>query len=272
LKSKKFDLNIFYYNYTIMADLELMNVGLHISKKGSFLKTLQKQTNKLPVQMFSGSPKSYYRKMMDIAECSQLKQYLKNNNLNVYIHSIYLINLCRPRDDNKRAMNCLEMELMNSNKCGFSGVIVHCGKSVKIPIHKAIISMYTNIKSVLKYATPECPLLLETPAGQGTEVCVDIDVLKRFYSNFNEKERSVLKICIDTCHVFSAGYDPLEYLISWNETYPNSIYLVHFNDSKEICGCKKDRHAYPGLGCIGLDKMIKVAHWCNIHNIPMVYE
>ena len=109
---------------------------------------------------------------------------------------------------------------------------------------------------------------IRNPAGQGTEVLTDIDDFSDFYNKFNESQKNKVKICIDTCHVFACGYDPLEYLKKWNELQPDSIVLVHYNDSKCECGSKKDRHAPAGEGYIGLEKLNSITEWCSNLDIP----
>jgi len=115
-------------------------------------------------------------------------------------------------------------------------------------------------------------LLLETSAGEGTDICTEIQDLGEFFYRFTPEERNHLGVCVDTCHVFSAGYDPLQYLIHWETHCPVRIGLIHFNDSKGIRGCCRDRHERPGFGHIGLRRLCDVARWANQRNIPMVRE
>ena len=136
----------------------------------------------------------------------------------------------------------------------------------------AIDNMFKNILQLLPHIDKTCPLLIETPAGQGTEVLTKIEEFSEFYSRFTKEQKEKVKICIDTCHVFACGYDPAEYLEKWNELQPDSIVLVHFNDSKCECGSKKDRHAPAGEGFIGLEKLNYIIEWCATLNIPMVRE
>ena len=132
--------------------------------------------------------------------------------------------------------------------------------------------MFINIRSLIPYISKECPLLIETPAGQGTEVLTTFDYFVSFYSDFKEEEREYIKVCIDTCHVFASGFDPLKYLKDFYELYPDSLVLVHYNDSKTKIGSKKDRHEKPGEGFIGVEKMKDIELWCIEKNIPMVIE
>jgi len=260
--------------------LAARKIGTHISKKKSFYKTLNEfykdPANKLkPVQIFTGSPKFWRRSKLDENDIEKTRNYIEENNLQVFIHSIYLINLSRSKEYfMEKAFGCLKHEMELGTKIGFKGVVVHCGKSLKLSKEEALDNMYNNILEVYNSGciSTTNPLLIETPAGQGTEVCTTIQVFMDLYSRFTPEQMTKIKICIDTCHVFAAGHESLEYLEKWNERFPGSIVLVHYNDSKEPLGKKKDRHAYPGEGCIGNDKMLKIADYCLKHSFPMVIE
>lgn len=143
-------------------------------------------------------------------------------------------------------------------------------RAKKIPIIEALNIMEKSLRKVLKYASKSCPILLETPAGEGTEVCTTFEEFSNFFTRFENDER--LRVCIDTCHVFAAGHEPYTYLLSWNQKHPNTIGLVHFNDSKFPKGSRKDRHRRIGLGYIGFQQMARIAKWCVNHNITMVFE
>lgn len=155
---------------------------------------------------------------------------------------------------------------------GGKGVVVHTGARKHLPEDQALNIMVHMVRTALPYATDHCPLLLETPCGEGTEVVTKIEELGNFFYRFTVEERKKLGLCLDSCHVFAAGYDPLSYLQHWEKYCPIPIKLVHFNDSQHECCCKKDRHAAPGHGHIGMEKMQAIAHWCHERNIPMVRE
>ena len=258
-------------------------IGTHISKNKKFYPSLkafyeENDENKLkPTQLFTGSPKFWRRPTEDIDDITQTNKYVTDNKLRVFIHSIYLINLSKsPEEFKEKALDCLLYDLRIGTKLGFQGVVVHCGKSLKLSKETALDNMYNNIMTVYNSGciSNSNPLLIETSSGQGSEVCWEISCFKKFYSRFTKEEKQRIKICIDTCHVFAAGHDPLEYLQEWEMEYPNSIVLVHYNDSKEKRGERKDRHAYPGTGYIGKEKMDKIAEWCLVpdRDYPMVIE
>ena len=257
-----------------------MKIGTHIKKSKEFygsLKTFYDDPYNFgkPTQLFTGSPKSWRRPIINKSDVKKTRKYVTDNNLSVYIHSIYLINLSKSLEEFKeKAFECLTYELEIGTMLGFKGVVVHCGKSLKLSKEKALDNMYDNVMAIYNSGciSESNPLLIETSAGQGTEVCTTYDCFKSFYDRFTDKQKRKIKICIDTCHVFAAGHDSEKYLKDWDKDHPNSIVLVHYNDSKEECGKKKDRHAPPGEGYIGREKMDIIAKWCKLKILPMVIE
>jgi deoxyribonuclease-4 len=110
---------------------------------------------------------------------------------------------------------------------------------------------------------------LETPAGQGTEMLTVYDDFVRFVQSFASPR---LRICVDTCHVFATGQNPLDYIQKIHDTDASLLQLVHFNDSAEACGSCLDRHAFVGTGKIGITTMTTIAEYCSERHIPMVVE
>jgi deoxyribonuclease-4 len=200
-----------------------------------------------------------------IEKNKEIREYIMEKEMKVYVHSPYYINLCKGL-----GTFSLKTQLRNAYLIGGKGVVVHVGKySNKVDIHDELITMKNNILQVLNSTTKDCPLLLETPAGQGNESLVNIEEFVSFYENIKDER---FKICVDTCHVFAAGYDPLEYLMRWCKKFdPNTIGLVHMNDSKHKRYSRKDRHEIVGKGYIG-DRLYAVVDFCVNHGIDMVME
>ena len=255
-----------------------MEIGTHIRKNKQFFLSLQafygnEDNLKRPCQIFTGSPKYWRRPSLQPEDVMATKRYIDKHNLSVFVHSIYLCNLCKPFIKfREKAFGCLLWELETGMLMGFKGVVVHCGKSLKLPLKEALDNMYKNMIILLPHINPTCPLLLETSSGQGSETLHQYDDLSNFYNRFTKEQKQKIKICIDTCHVFAAGHDPLEFMQKWEKDHPNSLVLVHYNDSQECCGAKKDRHAAPGEGHIGAEKMSLITDWCQERNLPMILE
>jgi deoxyribonuclease-4 len=184
----------------------------------------------------------------------------------MYVHSQYIINLCQ---EGSYHTKLLEKNLFYASNAGFKGVVVHVGKSTIQEKETAISIMRTNLEQALSAATPECPILLETPAGQGTETLTDMIEFIDFVASFQDNR---IRICVDTCHVFASGTNPYKYISTVQERDPTLLKLVHFNDSCTPCGSCVDRHAFVGTGYIGMEDMYKVGTFCDTLHIPMVVE
>jgi deoxyribonuclease-4 len=114
-------------------------------------------------------------------------------------------------------------------------------------------------------------VILETPAGQGTELLRTWEEFFGFVRRFGGDPR--LRVCIDTCHVFAAGEDPVVYVErAIRECEPGLVRLIHFNDSKGAAGSCVDRHEFVGAGHIGLARMTAIAVAASAAGIPCVYE
>ena len=118
-------------------------------------------------------------------------------------------------------------------------------------------------------------VLLETMAGKGTEVGRSFEELKAIIDGVEIDEK--LGVCLDTCHVFDAGYDIVNNLDGVLEEFDNIIGLdrlkaIHLNDSLNSCGSHKDRHAKIGEGQIGLDAIVRIINHDALKNLPFLLE
>jgi hypothetical protein len=159
--------------------------------------------------------------------------------------------------------------LSYSSSHGFTGVVFHCARATKGPVRTAVANMKTNIvDGIRNYRNPVAEFLLETPAGQKNETLTDVND----FCDFIELIRLEVPIgvCVDTCHVFAAGYEPLNYLRAVHERV--GVKLVHFNDSVQGWGSGVDRHADIGFGRIPYPLLIKVAEYCHVNGIDAVFE
>jgi deoxyribonuclease-4 len=129
--------------------------------------------------------------------------------------------------------------------------------------------MRINLLAAMEHASPECPILLETPAGQGTETLTKYEEFVEFVRDFADAR---IRICIDTCHVFACGSEPIEYIQKLATAETGMVKLIHYNDSATPCGSCVDRHAYMGTGHIGFDKMETIAKFCHGRTYPMLIE
>ncbi len=204
----------------------------------------------------------------------------------IFVHASYQINmgsnlLPSQSDLYNVGIDILLKEIEYGVKIGMKGIVLHTGKNVKKqfdPDHvynnmvKFIIELFRKLKSKKINTT----LLLETPAGQGGEMLFQIEELVDFIQRFkNQDFYSNLGLCIDTCHIFQAGYDlnndkTIKQIHKILEPVINKIHLIHLNDSYHQVGQHLDRHEQIGRGYIEVDQLIKFIF--PYRNIPMILE
>jgi deoxyribonuclease-4 len=254
---------------SLMATLLIHSCGIgnHMHKEKSLADTVRSiADHSKPYQIFLSGPQNSNMSLKD-ADLAQANQLVQQTGQRIYVHSQYIINLSN-NDKDGWATKLLSKNLDGAKAAGFKGVVVHVGKSTNQPKADAIEKMRANLKEALEHGSVDCPLLLETPAGQGTELLTGREEFLDFVESFNDPR---LRACIDTCHVYAAGHDPLAY-IQEAVKRPNLVKLIHYNDSLEPCGACKDRHAFVGTGHIGFETMQQIAQFCLHHNLPMVIE
>jgi deoxyribonuclease-4 len=246
---------------------EMYFIGFHAPKQKTLMDTIRSFPDyKKPYQIFLGGPQSSQLRIED-GELAAAGSLVAEKGVNLYVHSQYIINLCTAGGDNWNVA-LLKKNLQYAAAIGCKGVVVHVGKSTTTAVPEALESMRKNIVACLEDATEECPLLLETPAGQGTETLTEVDDFLGFVTGIADPR---LRVCVDTCHVFACGHKPLEYLGKFEE-HPGLLKLVHYNDSAAPCGSCVDRHAFMGSGHIGMDGMRQIAETCHAKGVPMVIE
>jgi|SRR6056297_387469 len=203
--------------------------------------------------------------------------YIDKNSMDIYVHSPFTINLSDPftkysPNSDKWVIDGIRKHLKLCESMHTKGLVFHVGKHKNIKsVQEATDMMENSIRKVIDSATEMTPFILETPVGCGTEILTTFEEFGNFYEKFEKDER--FKVCIDTCHVFACGHDPLGYITRWIDTYgSDSLALIHFNDSKKPQGSKVDRHERPGLGHIGENVLSKIADVAYTNGIPIVME
>lgn len=232
-------------------------------------------------QIFLASPKRYNFNRRDRSDLLYIQTKLNEKNMKLVIHANYMLNFCNSPDSkiHKSAVKILTNDLLDSILIGAIGVVVHMGKKLKLDEKTAIDNYVNGIKTVLNQTPKESIIILETGAGQGSEICTQIYELGKLYEQFNKDERDRIKFCIDTCHIFAAGYnighsnyvdlfcELINTHLSWNK-----VACIHLNDSECLLNSKKDRHANIGSGCIKIEGLKKFIQICGNKGIPIVLE
>ncbi len=245
----------------------LYHIGFHTGKQKQLLNTVASLGDYTkPYQIFLSGPQNSHIKTDD-ADIAATLGFIGKVKAQIYVHSQYIINLCAKTNDDWHT-NLLIRNLQITRAFGGRGVVVHVGKSTQQPLAEALETMRKSIAAAIEHATLDCPLLLETPAGQGTETLTDMKEFLDFVESFKDAR---LRMCLDTCHVFACGVQPIEYIQAALKR-PGLLKLIHFNDSHGGCGSCVDRHAATGTGKIGFKSMALIADTCAKAGLPMLVE
>lgn len=250
------------------------NVGSTIPKtKGRLVKTLESiKDYSQPFQFFlNGNTNT--KVTLGNSEMDEAREYLISQpQIRAYCHMPYTISLGNRLDDKDGfALRSLTDYTKAVTRIGLLGGVVHVGKANVYSVDEAVDNMRAHILECLEFATVKSPILLETPAGQGQETLTTVESFMEFMDSIPDER---FNMCLDTCHVFSTGIKPGDYItkLAENPNWIKRLKLIHFNDSKGGFGCCVDRHASIGAGKIDKQDFLTVAYFANLYNIPMVIE
>ncbi|TYB33728.1 MAG: deoxyribonuclease IV [Flexistipes sinusarabici] len=176
-------------------------------------------------------------------------------------HSSYLINMATEKKDlYKKSFESLKDELDRCDTLSIPYYVIHPGSHTGIGEEKGLNNITCLIDNIYDNNDFNCIMLLETTAGQGTNLGYDINHLQ--YIIDSSKYPDKLGICLDSCHMFAAGYDfKNDYENVVNELFRlfgDKIKVFHLNDTKFDLGSKRDRHELIGKGFLGEEFFRKV--------------
>ena len=259
----------------------MLIIGSHVSFGKEQLLGCVEETIKYGGNVFmfyTGAPQNTFRSKIDNNLTIEAYKLMNNNNIlfdKVICHAPYIINLANNLDPSRYqfSMNFLRSEIDRCISLGVKYLVLHPGSAVKLDREIAIDNIINALNLVLKQED-EIMILLETMAGKGTEIGINLNELKYIIDNINLEEK--IGVCIDTCHLNDSGID-LNYFDDYLNNFESLIGLdklkcVHINDSKNEVGMKKDRHANIGFGTIGFENILKVIYHEKLKNVPKILE
>ena len=226
---------------------------------------------------YTGAPQNTIRYTINDELTFLALEKMKENNIdykNVIVHAPYIVNLANRLDEDKYqfSINFLTQEVERCDKLGIKNLVLHPGSHVGQGIGEGIKNIIYALNQILSESS--VTILLETMAGKGTEIGSSFDELKEIIDGIELKDK--IGVCMDTCHLNDSGYDLNDFdkiLDEFDEKIGlEFLKCMHINDSKNVCGTKKDRHENIGYGNIGFDKLISVIYNKRIDNVPKILE
>lgn len=230
-------------------------------------------------QIFVSSTVDYHSE-----KYKNILKYVKKNNIHLLVHASYSINIARDWKSSDSMVQQFIAEIQRASDIGAFAIVIHVGKHLDLSIPEALNNMYTLLLYVhSKTAKTKVQILIETPAGQGSETLVNIDdfckFMNKFYKHPNKEIKERFGMCVDTCHIFAAGYDirtkqQTDYFYSViDKTIGiDKIKVCHINDSKKGLGSRTDRHENIGHGEIGLEPLKRIISFMKSLEVPIIFE
>ena len=254
-----------------------LRVGAHTSIAGGVHNAVdeQREYDGNCGQIFSHSPQVWQEPNIDADNAAQFREASEANDIGPWvIHSSYLVNLCTPKDDLRaKSIDSMQQEVDAAGTLGIEYVNVHLGAHTGAGVDGGL----DNAASALdELDVPDSvTVLVESDAGSGTKLGGEFEHL----ATVLDRSEQDLEICLDTAHMFAAGYDLStpegveETMAEFDDVVGlENLACVHLNDSKHECGTNKDEHAHIGEGLIGEDGMEAFVNHEAVVDVPLVLE
>lgn len=256
-------------------------IGSHISSAGGHHKAIERGTSigATAIQIFTKSNRQWFERKITDGEADAFKKAWAASPIKeVVVHAAYLINLgsANPETESK-SIKALADEINRCAQLGIKYLVLHPGSHLGAGIEPCLAQITRNLDAVFNEASPDVMVLLETMAGQGTNVGFAFEQLAEIRALSTHKKR--IGFCLDTCHVFCAGYE-IGTEKGWDKMVTKidktlgleHVKAIHVNDSQTACASKKDRHAPLGDGMIPLAIFKQMMRDDRLADIPKILE
>ena len=257
-------------------------IGAHVSIAGGVQHALErgKATDCRTIQIFTKNANQWRAKPLTEEQIQEFKRLNKESGINpVVAHDSYLINLASPDPKKRGASKAAlldEMERVETLKIPY--LVMHPGAHMGEGEASGIARIVKSLNELHEKTRGfSMKILLETTAGQGTNLGYRFEQIGAIMGDVSEPDR--LGVCVDTCHIFAAGYDirtaqgyekTMERL--FGEFGSDNVRCVHINDSLKPFESRVDRHAHIGEGEIGIEGFRCLMNDARFEKIPKILE
>ncbi len=265
-----------------MTDPADLLLGAHMSTAGGVSRAFERggDVGCTTMQIFTKSPNQWAARPLDGKEIDRFKTAWGESGIApVVAHDAYLINIASPdRAMREKSIDALLDEVERVEVLGIPSLVIHPGAHMKTGEKAGIDRVAESLDTIhARTEGSSSRILLETTAGQGTNLGYRFEHLAEIIDRVKEPER--LGVCFDTCHAFAAGYD-----ISREETFGevfsefdsiiglSRLEVMHLNDSKGKLGSRLDRHEHIGKGHIGIEGFRLIMTDPRLVKLPKILE
>jgi deoxyribonuclease IV len=257
-------------------------LGAHMSVAGGVHKAFERGASIgcTTMQVFTKNSNQWVAKPLSLQDIQHFRTAeSKVKIFPLVAHAAYLINLCAINLGTlKKSRIAFEDELRRCEALGIQALIFHPGSHVGAGEEQGLKLIAQSI-NIVHRKTPDFHVLsaLETTAGQGTAIGYRFEQLRQIIDLVDERNR--MGVCLDTCHLFAAGYD-ISTPQGWEDTMTefdevigvDRLIAVHVNDSKTRLGSRVDRHEHIGKGSIGLVAFRMLMNDPRLSHVPKILE
>ncbi len=259
-----------------------MLLGAHMSIAGGVDKAIERGASLscTAIQVFTKNANQWQGRPLRPEEIGTfLALRFKSKISKVIAHDSYLINLATSHPDlREKSINALIGEMERCKALEIPCIVIHPGAHLEAGEETGIRNIAASLDTVLQRTEGwGVAIALETTAGQGTSIGYRFEHLRQIRDGVRDKDR--IKTCIDTCHLFAAGYNistPEEYhqvMSDFDRTVGlDSVVCLHINDSKKGLGSRVDRHEQIGKGHIGIRAFQLLMNDKRFKKIPRIIE
>lgn len=256
----------------------MLVIGPHISIAKGFKKAAETavEIGANTFQFFSRNPRGGNAKVYDEKDIVGFEKIRRESNFgSLLAHAPYTMNLGGNKDEvYEFARRVIKEDIERMDNLGIEYLCFHPGSHVGGGVDFGIDRIIDGLNEGIT-GNENITVLLETMSGKGTEIGRSFEELKRIIDNVQYKDR--VGVCLDTCHIFSAGYDIVNNSDAVLEEFDKTIGIdklktIHLNDSMMPFGSNKDRHAAIGEGEIGLEAILNFMTNPAIKDLPFFLE
>lgn len=225
---------------------------------------------------FTRNPRGGATKAIDPEDIKRFESACEEIGMGTIVaHGSYTINPCSAKESVREfARVALDDDLARMEYTPGQYFNMHPGSHTGQGVEVGIEQIAETLNQVIT-ADQTTTLLLETMAGKGSEVGSTFEELAAIRERMDHPEK--VGVCLDTCHVWDAGYDIKDDLDGVLDEFDKLIGIdhlkaLHVNDSLNVCGAHKDRHARIGEGEIGADALVRVVKHSALQDLPCILE
>ena len=256
----------------------MFTIGAHVSIAKGFKKAAQISVDigANTFQFFSRNPRGGNAKEFNEKDMAAFQKIREENNFGKLLaHAPYTMNLAAANEDTYEfAKMVIREDVKRMDSIGVEYICFHPGSHVGSGVEEGTRKIIEGLNQAIT-GDENITVLLETMSGKGTEIGRSFEEIRAIIDGVEHNER--MGVCMDTCHIFSAGYDIVNDLDGVLDEFDRVIGLdrlktIHLNDSMMPFGKNKDRHAGIGEGEIGMKALLEVINHPKLREIPFFLE